>query len=106
MGPERFDEWGSLDSALHTRMAGLGSFDQRTSADLSDLTTAASTLGRKRPTRPDPASILGLSAGLISLGLQVFGGVREYVDAFQGRDEEVAGLLSQTQQLKDALVWI
>ncbi|KAK4247357.1 hypothetical protein C7999DRAFT_41321 [Corynascus novoguineensis] len=47
----------------------------------------------------DPLSISGLAAGLVSLGLQVSGGITQYFDALECRDQD----LSSARQLNDAL---
>ncbi|KAK8062984.1 hypothetical protein PG997_015081 [Apiospora hydei] len=40
----------------------------------------------------DPLSVAGLAAGLVSLGLQVAGGIASYLDAIKGRSDELASV--------------
>ncbi len=47
----------------------------------------------------DPLSIAGLAAGLVSLGLQVSGGITQYVDALDCREADIAS----AKQLNDCL---
>jgi hypothetical protein len=51
----------------------------------------------------DPISIVGTAAGLVSLGLQVYGGIKNYLNAVQSRQEDIAGVCRQVHVLKDAL---
>jgi hypothetical protein len=54
----------------------------------------------------DPLSIAGLATGAISLGLQLAGGVSEYLDAVKGRSEELSSIKQQTASMKDLLLTI
>ena len=47
----------------------------------------------------DPLSVAGLTAGLVSLGLQVSGGITQYIDALDCREAEI----SSAKQLNDCL---
>ncbi|KAL2880143.1 hypothetical protein SGCOL_004528 [Colletotrichum sp. CLE4] len=52
------------------------------------------------------AESLGLAAsvaGLLSLGLQITGGIVKYMDAFEGRDEELRNVKKQNDNLAVAL---
>ncbi|KAE8450796.1 hypothetical protein EG329_005709 [Mollisiaceae sp. DMI_Dod_QoI] len=51
----------------------------------------------------DPLSIIGTAAGLVSLGLQVYGGIKDYLDAVQTSQEDIASIFRHTIGLKDAL---
>ena len=51
----------------------------------------------------DPLSIIGTAAGLVSLGLQVYGGIKDYLDAIQTSQEDIAGIYRHATGLKDAL---
>ncbi|KAK0615114.1 hypothetical protein B0T17DRAFT_657363 [Bombardia bombarda] len=51
----------------------------------------------------DPLSVAGLAAGLVSLGLQVYEGLTNYLDAIKGREEEVASISRQANALKASL---
>jgi hypothetical protein len=51
----------------------------------------------------DPLSIIGTAAGLVSLGLQVYGGIKDYLDAIQTSQEDIAGIHRHATGLKDAL---
>ncbi|KAI1748981.1 hypothetical protein F4782DRAFT_338738 [Xylaria castorea] len=54
----------------------------------------------------DPLSIAGLVTGVISLGLQVVGGLSDYLDAVKGRAEELSSAKRQTTNMKDLLLVI
>ncbi|KAI8628988.1 hypothetical protein F5Y19DRAFT_435768 [Xylariaceae sp. FL1651] len=54
----------------------------------------------------DPLSIAGLAAGVISLGLQVAGGLSDYLNAVKGRTEELNLAKEQTDNMKDLLMTI
>jgi hypothetical protein len=51
----------------------------------------------------DPLSIIGTAAGLVSLGLQVYGGIKDYLDAIQTSQEDIANIYRYATGLKDAL---
>jgi hypothetical protein len=51
----------------------------------------------------DPLSIIGTATGLVSLGLQVYGGIKDYLDAIQTSQEDIAGIRRHATGLKDAL---
>jgi len=51
----------------------------------------------------DPLSIVGTAAGLVSLGLQVYGGIKNYLDAIQGRQDDLASIHRHATVLKNAL---
>lgn len=48
----------------------------------------------------DPLSITGLAAGLISLSLQVCGGITKYVEDFKSRDEDIDLLRRKNETVK------
>ncbi|KAI1734981.1 hypothetical protein F4680DRAFT_436612 [Xylaria scruposa] len=52
----------------------------------------------------DPLSIAGLATGVISLGLQVVGGLFDYLDAVKGRAEELSSAKQQATNMKDLLM--
>jgi hypothetical protein len=54
----------------------------------------------------DPLSIAGLAAGVISLRLQVAGGLSDYLDAVKGRTEELNSAKQQTNNMKNLLLTI
>ena len=51
----------------------------------------------------DPLSVLGLTAGLVSLGLQVGGGIKTYLDALDCRDQDIASVRQQNDALAATL---
>ncbi|RWA09262.1 hypothetical protein EKO27_g5832 [Xylaria grammica] len=51
----------------------------------------------------DPVGVAGTAVGVVSLGLQLYGGLKQYFDDFNSRDERVAKTLSFLEQLKEAL---
>ncbi|RYP90381.1 hypothetical protein DL770_003528 [Monosporascus sp. CRB-9-2] len=51
----------------------------------------------------DPVSVVGLVAGLASLGIQVCGGITDYLDAVKSRAEDVASARRQAQCFKSVL---
>jgi hypothetical protein len=51
----------------------------------------------------DSIGIIGTAAGLVSLGFQVYGGIKDYLEAIQGREEELASINRHVMGLKDAL---
>ncbi|GAW12985.1 hypothetical protein ANO14919_023610 [Xylariales sp. No.14919] len=51
----------------------------------------------------DPVGVAGTAVGVVSLGLQVYGGLKQYLDDFNSRDERVAKTLAYLEQLKEAL---
>ncbi|KAI1289127.1 hypothetical protein F5Y03DRAFT_388847 [Xylaria venustula] len=54
----------------------------------------------------DPLSVAGLVTGVISLGLQVAGGLVEYLDAVKGRKEELNSVKQQATEMKDFLLTV
>lgn len=54
----------------------------------------------------DPISVAGLVTGVISLGLQVAGGLSNYLDAVKGRSEELHSVKQQATNMKDQLLTI
>ncbi|KAI1353960.1 hypothetical protein F5Y01DRAFT_312221 [Xylaria sp. FL0043] len=54
----------------------------------------------------DPLSIAGLVTGVISLGLQVAGGLSNYLDAVKGRTEELGSARRQATEMKELLLTI
>ncbi|KAI0551498.1 hypothetical protein F4679DRAFT_538184 [Xylaria curta] len=54
----------------------------------------------------DPLSVAGLVFGVISFGLQVTGGLSDYLDAVRGRTEELNSAKQQALQMKDLLLTI
>ncbi|KAI1283943.1 hypothetical protein F5Y07DRAFT_348148 [Xylaria sp. FL0933] len=51
----------------------------------------------------DPVSVAGTAVGIVSLGLQVYGALNQYLDDFNSRDERVTKTLACLKQLKEAL---
>ncbi|KAI8631711.1 hypothetical protein F5Y19DRAFT_473390 [Xylariaceae sp. FL1651] len=54
----------------------------------------------------DPLSVAGLAAGVVSLGLQVVGGLLEYLDAMKARPEELNAAKQQANDMKGLLLTI
>lgn len=54
----------------------------------------------------DPASLVGLGVGLISLGLQTYSGITTYLDAIDCRDEELLSVRRQNDALHNAIAEI
>ncbi|RWA13091.1 hypothetical protein EKO27_g2016 [Xylaria grammica] len=54
----------------------------------------------------DPLSIAGLVTGVISLGLQVAGGLSDYLDAVKGRAEELNSARQEATNMKDLILTI
>ncbi len=54
----------------------------------------------------DPLSIVGLVTSVISLGLQVTGGLFDYLDAVKGQVEELSSAKQQATNMKDLLLTI
>ncbi|KAI1631059.1 hypothetical protein F4809DRAFT_634069 [Biscogniauxia mediterranea] len=46
---------------------------------------------------------LGTAAGLVSLGIQVYGGLKKYLDDFHSRDDRIRKTLDYLEQLKNSL---
>ncbi|KAI1492916.1 hypothetical protein F5X96DRAFT_624243 [Biscogniauxia mediterranea] len=46
---------------------------------------------------------LGSAAGLVSLGIQVYGGLKKYLDDFHSRDDRIKKTLDYLEQLKNSL---
>lgn len=51
----------------------------------------------------DPLSIAGLATGVVSLGLQLFETVKEYLDAVKARSEEVESTRRQADNMRKLL---
>ncbi|AEO69059.1 uncharacterized protein THITE_42560 [Thermothielavioides terrestris NRRL 8126] len=51
----------------------------------------------------DPLSVAGLATGVVSLGLQVYGGITSYLDALKCRKEDIASARQQVECLDKAL---
>lgn len=51
----------------------------------------------------DPLSVAGLAAGVVSLGLQVCGGITSYIDALNCREQDIASARQQTECLEKTL---
>lgn len=51
----------------------------------------------------DPIGTAGTALGVVSLGLQIYKEVKQYVDDFNSRDERVAKTLARLEQLKETL---
>jgi chromosome segregation ATPase len=51
----------------------------------------------------DPLSVAGLATGVVSLGLQVCGGITSYLDALKCREQDIASARQQTDCLDKAL---
>ncbi|KAJ8122049.1 hypothetical protein ONZ43_g1657 [Nemania bipapillata] len=51
----------------------------------------------------DPVGVLGTAVGVVSLGLQVYDGLKQYLHDFNSRDGQVAQTLAHLEQLKDIL---
>jgi chromosome segregation ATPase len=51
----------------------------------------------------DPLSVAGLTAGLVSLGLQVSGGITQYIDALDCREKDIASAKQQNDSLHKTL---
>lgn len=51
----------------------------------------------------DPVGITGTALGVISLGLQVYGNLKTYIDNYKGRDEHVAKVLRHLENLRSSL---
>jgi hypothetical protein len=51
----------------------------------------------------DPLSVAGLALGVVSLGLQVVGGVTTYVDALDCRRQDIASVTQQNDSLQKTL---
>ncbi|RYP43504.1 hypothetical protein DL768_009892 [Monosporascus sp. mg162] len=51
----------------------------------------------------DPVSVVGLVAGLASLGIQVCGGITDYLDAVKCRADDIASARRQAQSFKNVL---
>ncbi|EMR71891.1 putative ankyrin repeat-containing protein [Eutypa lata UCREL1] len=51
----------------------------------------------------DPTSIVGLAAGLVSLGIQVCGGITAYLDAVKCRADDITSVNRQAQNFGNVL---
>ncbi|KAI1360874.1 hypothetical protein F5Y08DRAFT_316274 [Xylaria arbuscula] len=54
----------------------------------------------------DPLSVAGLATGAISLGLQVAGGLSDYLDAVKGRSEDLKSAKEGATEMRDLLLTI
>jgi hypothetical protein len=51
----------------------------------------------------DPIGIIGTGVGVVSLGLQIYGELKKYLDAYAGRDTQVSKALDYLKQLDSTL---
>lgn len=51
----------------------------------------------------DPLSLPGLAIGLVSLGVQVSGGISKYIDALDCREQDIASVREQNDALEKSL---
>ncbi|KAF5639666.1 ankyrin repeat-containing protein [Fusarium sp. NRRL 52700] len=51
----------------------------------------------------DPLSVAGLALAVVSLGLQVTGGITEYFDSLKSRDQDIASIIQQNNMLRKTL---
>ena len=51
----------------------------------------------------DPLSVAGLAFAVVSLGLQVTGGITDYFDALNSRDQDIASVRQQSDTLRKTL---
>ncbi|KAG4264788.1 hypothetical protein FPRO03_00072 [Fusarium proliferatum] len=51
----------------------------------------------------DPLSVAGLALAVVSLGLQVTGGITDYFDSLKSRDQDIASIIQQNDTLKKTL---
>jgi DNA anti-recombination protein RmuC len=51
----------------------------------------------------DPLSVAGLAAGVVSLGIQVCGGITKYLDALDCREQDILSAKQQNECLRKAL---
>ncbi|KAF5548236.1 ankyrin repeat-containing protein [Fusarium mexicanum] len=51
----------------------------------------------------DPLSIAGLALAVVSLGLQVTGGITDYFDSLESRDEDIASIIQRNDTLRKTL---
>ncbi|CVK85069.1 uncharacterized protein FMAN_01987 [Fusarium mangiferae] len=51
----------------------------------------------------DPLSVAGLALAVVSLGLQVTGGITDYFDSLKSRDQDIASIIQQNETLKKTL---
>ena len=51
----------------------------------------------------DPVGITGTALGVVSLGLQVYGNLKTYMDDYKGRDEKVSKVLHHLDNLHSSL---
>ncbi|KAI1031717.1 hypothetical protein LB504_000060 [Fusarium proliferatum] len=51
----------------------------------------------------DPLSVAGLALAMVSLGLQVTGGITDYFDSLRSRDQDIASIIQQNNTLKKTL---
>ncbi|KAI8635327.1 hypothetical protein F5Y19DRAFT_407376 [Xylariaceae sp. FL1651] len=54
----------------------------------------------------DPISIIGTGVGIVSLGLQIYGELKKYLDTYAGRDVQVSKALDYLKQLDSTLAII
>ncbi|KAF5713071.1 ankyrin repeat-containing protein [Fusarium mundagurra] len=51
----------------------------------------------------DPLSVAGLALAVVSLGLQVTGGITDYFDSLKSRDQDIASVMQQNDTLRKTL---
>lgn len=51
----------------------------------------------------DPLSVAGLATGVVSLGLQVAGGITDYIEALNCRSQEILSVKQQNESLQRTL---
>ncbi|KAI3321772.1 hypothetical protein HD806DRAFT_536866 [Xylariaceae sp. AK1471] len=51
----------------------------------------------------EPIGLLGTGVGIISLGLQVYGELKKYLDNYTGRDEQISKALTRIERLNQSL---
>ncbi|KAF4432636.1 Ankyrin repeat-containing domain [Fusarium acutatum] len=51
----------------------------------------------------DPLSVAGLALAVVSLGLQVTGGITDYFDALKSRDQDIASIIQRNDTLRKTL---
>ncbi|KAI1180360.1 hypothetical protein F4777DRAFT_598287 [Nemania sp. FL0916] len=52
---------------------------------------------------PDPIGIAGTSIGVVSLGLQIYGGLTKFLDAYANRDDQISRALEHLKHLESNL---
>ncbi|KAF5606219.1 ankyrin repeats (3 copies) domain protein [Fusarium subglutinans] len=51
----------------------------------------------------DPLSVTGLALAVVSLGLQVTGGITDYLDSLKSRDQDISSIIQQNDALRKTL---